>query len=320
MSRSLIKPVGTLFGAPQRSSDPGRIAVLGLPFDMGMHQTRIGSRSGPAHVRAQSRLVVDHLKDFGLADLLSRLGVVDWGDVDVIPGQVGQAFERIEAAVGEILEAGAIPLTMGGDGAVSMPVLRALRQARGESFAVVHFDAHTDAYRIFEPFHYSNANTFIHAIDEGIIDPARSVHIGMRDAAFPTTHGIIADTRDLGYDVIPMSEIEATGAEALGRSLRERFAGTPLYLCWDMDVFCPSVAPGVVTPSWGGLTVREGLSILRAMRGLDVIAFDINTVSPPHDPQGTTGALAAQIAMECLFLALTAPGAERSGADATGEI
>jgi arginase family enzyme len=80
----------------------------------------------------------------------------------------------------------------------------------------------------------------------------------------------------------------------------------PIYLCWDMDVFDPSVSPGVVTPSWGGITVREGLAILRGMRGLEFVAFDINTVSPPHDHAGITGSLAAQVAMECLFLAHSA--------------
>jgi arginase family enzyme len=88
----------------------------------------------------------------------------------------------------------------------------------------------------------------------------------------------------------------------LASRIRERVGDLPIYLCWDMDVFDPSFAPGVVTPSWGGITVREGLGLLRAMRGLEFIAFDINTVSPPHDHMGITGSLAAQVAMECVFL------------------
>ena len=92
------------------------------------------------------------------------------------------------------------------------------------------------------------------------------------------------------------------GVGALAARIRDRVGELPIYLCWDMDVFDPSFAPGVVTPSWGGITVREGLGLLRALRGMEFVAFDINTVSPPHDVHGITGSLAAQVAMECVFL------------------
>jgi len=101
-----------------------------------------------------------------------------------------------------------------------------------------------------------------------------------------------------------MEEIEASGVDHLVDVLRRELAGRPVYLSWDMDVFDPSSAPGVVTPAWGGLSAREGLQILRGLRGLDVVAFDINTVSPPHDPMGQTGSLAARVALECLIIAL----------------
>jgi agmatinase len=104
-----------------------------------------------------------------------------------------------------------------------------------------------------------------------------------------------------------MDELVSVGVAALVERIRAKFTGVPIYLCWDMDVFDPSVSPGVVTPSWGGITAREGLAILRGMRGLEFIAFDINTVSPPHDHLGITGSLAAQVAMECLFLKHSSP-------------
>ncbi len=312
MSTSPRRPVGTLFGAPTYSpSHPGRVAVLGIPFDMGAHQTRIGARSGPAHVRSNSLLVAEHMGDYAI-DLVAELDVVDWGDADVEPGQVNTAFQGIEHTIGEVLATGATPLTFGGDGAVTLPILRALHAAGSGPFALIHFDAHTDASPQFSPHRYNNGNTFIHALDEGLLDAATSTHIGMRDAEFPTAEGIITATRELGYDVITMSQIDEMGAARLGAHLREKYAGIPVYLCWDMDVFDPSVAPGVVTPSWGGLTAREGLSVIRSLRGLNFVAFDINTVSPPHDPSGVTGALAAQIAMECLFLVKAQQDANRS--------
>jgi len=297
-----LNPVGTLFGVPTAHDPVGsKLAVLGVPFDMGYHPTRIGSRGGPAHVRANSALVAEHLDGFGL-NLLERLAMVDLGDVQVLPGNVERSYPNIERAVAEIIAAGSVPLTFGGDGAVSLPQLRACKQGLGREFALIHVDAHTDAYKDIYPYDYNNANTFIHVVDEQIVDPTTSVHVGMRDTDYGDHLGINQYARELGYAVITMDEIVTMGVPELARRIRERVGDLPIYLCWDMDVFDPSFAPGVVTPSWGGITVREGLALLRAMRGLEFIAFDINTVSPPHDHMGITGSLAAQVAMECVFL------------------
>lgn len=302
MESSFLAPVGTLFGVPASPPHDGtKVAVLGIPFDMGYHPTRVGARTGPAHVRLHSALVAEHLAGFDL-DLLGDLGVVDLGDATVLPGDVATSFAAVQTEVEAIVRSGATPLTFGGDGAVTLPQLRALKQTLGREFAVLHFDAHTDAYDGIYPYEFNNANTFIHAVREGLIDPAASLHVGMRDTAYRGKPGVIGAATDLGYEVVAMDEVVALGVPALVQRIRAKFADVPVYLCWDMDVFDPSVSPGVVTPSWGGITVREGLAILRALRGLDFVAFDINTVSPPHDHLGITASLAAQVAMECLFL------------------
>lgn len=302
MENASLTPVGTLFGVPARPADAtSSVAVMGVPFDMGYHPTRVGARSGPAHVRTHSALVAEHLDGFDV-DLLGDLGVVDTGDAKVLPGNVEQSFDAVEAGVAAILAAGATPLTFGGDGAVTLPQLRALKKTLRREFAVLHFDAHTDAYEGIYPYEYNNANTFVHAVREGLIDPAGSLHVGMRDTAYDGRPGIVGVATGLGYEVITMDRIVEMGIPALVARLQERLVGVPIYLCWDMDVFDPSVSPGVVTPSWGGITVREGLAILRGLRGLEFAAFDINTVSPPHDHLGITASLAAQVAMECLFL------------------
>jgi agmatinase len=303
-----------LFGVPAASDAVGsQLAVLGVPFDMGYHPTRIGARSGPAHVRANSALVAEHLDGFGV-NLLERLGVVDLGDVQVLPGNVEQSYPAIEQAVAQIIAAGAVPLSFGGDGAVSLPQLRAIKAGLGRDFALLHVDAHTDAYKGIYPYEFNNANTFIHVVDERLVDPARSLHVGIRSTDYGDHLGINQLARELGYEVITIDEIITLGVPALAERIRDRVGDLPVYLCWDMDVFDPSVAPGVVTPSWGGLTVREGLGLLRALRGLEFIAFDINTVSPPHDHLGITGSLAAQVAMECVFLLDTFRDAATNGA------
>ncbi|MGD9999386.1 MAG: arginase family protein [Ilumatobacteraceae bacterium] len=302
MTSTDLGPVGTLFGVPPATTASGsRVAVVGVPFDMGYHPTRIGARGGPAHVRANSALVAEHLDGFGI-DFLQRLGVVDLGDVRVTPGNVDASYPLIERAIAQVVAAGAVPLTFGGDGAVSLPQLRALKAGLGRDFALLHVDAHTDAYPDIYPYEFNNANTFIHVANERLLDPRRSLHVGMRSTAYDDHLGVNQVARELGYAVITVDEIVTMGVDELARRVRATVGDLPVYLCWDMDVFDPSFAPGVVTPSWGGITVREGLGLLRALRGLEFVAFDINTVSPPHDVNGITGSLAAQVAMECLFL------------------
>ncbi|WP_336660367.1 arginase family protein [Leucobacter sp. USHLN153] len=299
MSTVFRRPSGTLFNAPHATSAAGaRAAVLGVPFDMGSHPNRIGGRGGPSHVRASSLLVAEAAEDLGV-NPIEHLGLVDLGDVDVTPGQVSQAFERIAAEVGRILDEGALPITLGGDGAVTLPQLRETHR-RHEDLVLVHFDAHTDAYDLFEPEEFNNANSFVHAAREGVVDVARSFHVGIRDTALGGEAGVIGFAEELGYHVRPMSDVRERGIADVLREINDVVGARPVYLCWDMDVFDPSVAPGVVTPAWGGLSTAEGLELLRGVSRLNVVVCDVNTVSPPHDVAGQTGSLAAHVILEFL--------------------
>ena len=106
--------------------------------------------------------------------------------------------------------------------------------------------------------------------------------------------------RSLGQQLVTMSELLERGIGPVFDDLAERLAGRPVYVCWDMDFFDPSVAPGAFTPSWGGATVREGLDIARRLGRLDIVAVDINTVSPLHDVGGLTAFLCARVILEFL--------------------
>jgi agmatinase len=295
------RPLGTLLRVP-----PGEVgaaadvAVLGLPFDTGRHPDRIGARNGPDHVRRHSLLVADQAADYGIAPL-EALRIADCGDLDLVPGEIDAAFARIEAAVAAVLAAGAIPLTRGGDGSVTLPHLRAVAKAH-PGLAVLHVDAHTDAYDGYVPQPYNNANPFVHAVTEGLIDVAASSHVGVRATAVDGAPGALARAAELGYTLISVDEIGARGAPAVAGQLRAAIGERPLYVCWDLDSFDPSVAPGVVTPAWGGLTVREGLALARGLAGLDIVAIDVNALSPPHDAGGQTGSLAAQVIVELLLV------------------
>lgn len=293
------RPSGTLFGAPRADTAAGsRAAVLGVPFDMGSHPSRIGGRGGPAHVRAASLLVAESAEDLGV-DPIAHLGLVDLGDADVIPGQVDEAFARIATEVAGILDAGAIPVTLGGDGAVTLPQLREAHR-RHPDLVLVHFDAHTDAYELFEPQEFTNANSFVHAAREGVVDVARSFHVGIRDTELAGRPGVIGVAERLGYRVRPMRAIREVGIPGILDEIRETVGARPVYLCWDMDVFDPSVAPGVVTPAWGGLTTAQGLELLAGVAVLNLVVLDVNTVSPTHDLRDQTGSLAAHVVLEFL--------------------
>jgi len=296
-----VRPAsGTLFGVPDAvASASADVLVLGVPYDIATDPYRTGSREGPEHVRVRSARTRPALVDVPDGAVLDRLTVADAGDVELTPGRPDTAFPRIQAAVAAILDRGAVPLTIGGDGAVTLPQLRAAAAAHGP-LTVVHLDAHTDAYPGDAAEPYTNATTFARAVEEGVVDPASSTHAGIRGTtSFPDA---VAYARDLGYAVTTMPELRRAGIEPTAHAARTRAGDRPVYLCWDMDVFDPAVAPGVCTPEWGGLTAAEGIELARALAGLNIIAIDVNTVLPNHDPYGQTGDLAARMLLELLHL------------------
>jgi len=277
------------------------VAILGMPFDCGSHPTRIGARLGPNAIREQSVLSLELIEDSD-PDPLQHLTVIDAGDVNIGSGGLAHIhtfFTRAEAAMDEILSKNCVPVTLGGDGAVALPQLRAVSK-KYPDLAVIHFDAHTDAYPLRGNDHYDNATPFTHAAKEGLIDLIASVHVGTR--APVNAKASIDYTESLGYRVLPWSELaEISIAEGV-RKIRENLEGRPIYLCFDMDFFDPSVAPGVATPTPGGPTTYHGLELLRGLAGLSIVACDINTVSPPYDPSGVTAQLAATVVMEAINL------------------
>ena len=290
----------TLFGAPAAAKAAGaRAAVLGMPFDCGTHAFRVGARDGPTGIRLASRLIRTYMPDTADFDPVKRLNLVDLGDVDLTPGRIDDAFRRIEAAMDGLLADGAIPVTMGGDGSVSLPQMRALAK-RHPGLVALHIDSHTDAYPYRPDDRYNAGTQFTHAAEEKLIDVGRSLQVGLRG---PTSVPAIYNfARKLGYPLIPFDELMRRGIPDVASEIQRVMSGRPVYLCFDMDVFDPSCAPGVATPVWGGLLAREGLQLIRALSGLDIVAIDVNTVSPPHDVGGLTAGLAAHVVYEALVL------------------
>lgn len=286
---SAFNPPQTWLGAPL--GEPGRTckaAVVGIPFDCGTHPNRIGSRMGPASIREMST----HLRRYDPRtnlDIVARLGMVDCGDVAVTASVIEESFAAIESGIARIAAQNIVAVTMGGDGAVTLPQVRALaRHCPG--LCIVHIDAHTDAYPIQG---YNTATSFRHMAQEGLIDAARSFQIGMRGPTL--VPGVYEFCGELGYNLVTMRELRDVGYEAITRRVIETISNRPVYLCFDMDFFDPSVAPGVCTPTWGGCQADEGLAFLEMLAPLDTRILDVNTVSPPHDPGAMTAFLAGTV-------------------------
>lgn len=282
-----------------------KAAVLGIPFDCGGHPVRVGARLGPAAIREQSVLVRAYEPPDQDFDALDRLNVVDCGDVRVPMGDVLGAHAAIEDVVWRIGSAGAVPVTMGGDGTVTLPQLRAMHRIFPD-LVVLHIDAHTDTFPAHGEVHqrFNTATTFTHAASEGLVDPRHSFHIGPRGATYRQAAWGLA--QELGYNVIPDHVCRSRGWTDVLSEVRTTLANRPVYLCFDMDYFDPSCAPGVCTPTWGGASAREGLELLRSLSGLRIVACDLNTVSPPHDVGGMTAFLAGTCVREFFYLIDTA--------------
>jgi agmatinase len=290
----------TFMGVPFRTSAAGAgAAILGAPFDCGTHPARIGARQGPQSIREQSHLVRRFQSELADYDALEKLAVVDCGDVRLTPSRMEESFDAIEEAAYRINRAGAVPVGFGGDGSVSLPLVRAAARIHPE-LAVLHFDSHTDSYPVDPDHRYDAATQFTHAAQEQRVRPSTSFHIGLRGTT--TQAGVYAFGQGLGYNLITMQEFWTRGPGDVTAELRDAFADRPVYLSWDMDVFDPSCAPGVCTPAWGGFSAREGIDLLRGLDGLNIVAADVNTVSPPHDTNGMTAFLAANMTYEILLL------------------
>ena len=294
----------------------GGAAILGVPFDCGTHPARIGARYGPTAIREQSVLVRPFSPPRTDFNPLERLSVVDCGNVQVTPGVLDESFEQIERAADQVLATGAVPVTMGGDGAVTLPQLRAAHRYFPD-LAVLHIDAHTDTYvGDGNALHhrYNTATTFTRAAEEGVVDAGNSLHVGPRGTV--SVPGVFEHTREHGYGLIGGDELLSRGYPSVLEEIHRRLAGRKVYLCFDMDFFDPSCAPGVCTPTWGGASAREGSHLLQGLTGLDFVYFDVNTVSPPHDVGGMTAFLAGTVMRECLALACLRPATQTS---ATGD-
>jgi agmatinase len=286
----------TFMRLPHVESPAGLDAALcGIPFDGGCSY-RSGARMGPRHVREQSSLIRPWNSALRVHPF-ERLRVADCGDVDAVPVSIEATFAAIERTLAPVVEARAVPLCVGGDHTVTLAVLRALAKRHGR-LGLVHFDAHPDTWDRYFGLPYYHGSTFRRAIEEGLIDGARSIQVGIRGPLYgPEDFDF---HREHGFEVVRIEDVKERGVASVVERLR-RLAGGPVYVSFDVDACDPAYAPGTGTPEAGGLTSYEALGLVRGLRGLELAGADIVEVSPPYDgPGAITGVLAANLLFELL--------------------
>jgi agmatinase len=281
-------------------SDVGRadVAVLGAPFD-GATTFRAGARFGPAAIREASLLLRPYNEAQAVAPF-AAVQVADAGDAPASPLDIEAAHGAIEQAARAIADDGGRVLGLGGDHSVSLPLLRAAHGAHGP-LSLLQLDAHTDTWDSYFGARYTHGTIFRRAAEEGLIDAAASVQIGLRGSLYGAED--LDENRALGFTTLLARDFEAEGV-AGALALARRQLRSPVYVTVDIDVLDPAFAPGTGTPEAGGLTSRELLALLSGLAGLEleIAGADVVEVSPPYDPAGVTAVAAANAAYELVAL------------------
>ncbi len=288
----------TFMRAPQ-VSDPGEvdIALIGVPFD-GAVTNRPGARHGPREIRNMSSMMrtIHHVSKINPYQLC-RVG--DLGDVP-FPSiyDVNATVEDITRFFQKVHQAGTIPLTAGGDHSITFPILKAI--GAENPVGLVHIDAHTDTWDEFLGSKFTHGAPFRRAVEAGVLDPARTVQIGIRGAQ--NSDEGWRYSKDSGMRVIFMEEFTKLGVTATIAEARRVVGDGPTYISFDIDALDPAFAPGTGTPEIGGLTTAEAQTLVRGLQGLDLVGGDVVEVSPPFDPSGNTALAGATMMFEILCI------------------
>ena len=273
------------------------IAMVGVPYD-GAVTNRPGARHGPREVRNASSMMrtihpTTRVNPFDTC----RIG--DAGDVpftrvyepEAAHGDIGQFF-------GCLADAGVVPLAIGGDHSITLPILRTIEAK--EPIALIHIDAHTDTWDEWMGSRYNHGTPFRRAIEEGLIDPLRTIQIGIRGAQTSSEGWAYSESN--GLRVVYMDEVTSLGIESVAEEARSLVGSHPTYISFDIDSLDPAFAPGTGTPEVGGFTSREALTLIRSLKGLQLVGADMVEVAPPFDPTGNTAPVGATITYELLCL------------------
>ena len=274
------------------------VAVLGAPFDSAT-SFRPGARFGPAAVRDASILLRPYHEPLDV-EVFAVHQVVDAGDAPADPIDVGAGHAAIHARAAELVSAGARVLGIGGDHSVALPLMRAAAERHGP-LSLIQFDAHCDTWDEYFGHRITHGTIMRRAVEEGIVDGARSTQIGIRGPLYAASD--LEDARSLGFTVVTAAQLRGQDLADVIADARGRL-GNAVYVSVDIDSLDPAFAPGTGTPEPGGLETRELQAMLRdlALATGTLVGADVVEVSPPYDHANLTAAAGAAAAYELLAL------------------
>ena len=272
-------------------------AIAGAPFDTAS-SFRSGSRFGPNAIRNISAMMKPN-NVIMQVNIMDGLKGGDIGDFNVTPGYIHPTYQAIEEGVANILKENACPIVLGGDHSITLAELRAVAKKYGP-VALVHFDSHSDLCDEVFGQKYNHGTPFRRALEENLIDASHSIQVGMRGSLYdPDEHKLAAE---LGMKLIPAHKVREMGLETLIKTILERVGDKPCFLTFDIDFVDPAYAPGTGTPEVGGFTSLEALDLVRKIKDLNFVGFDLVEVLPAYDHGEITAYLAANIVFEYLSI------------------
>jgi agmatinase len=273
-------------------------AIIGAPFDTGA-TFRVGARFGPEGIRAASVLLRPYNTSLDVF-IFDHLSGVDYGDFPVVPGYLPESHAKIAEGMRAVLDAGVTPIVLGGDHSVTLPELRAVAEKFGP-VALIQFDSHGDLWDEYFGGKDTHGTPFRRALEEGLLDVARSSQIGLRGPMYEPED--VQMSRDFGFQLFTAEEVRQAGLDAVVAAVKERAGRGPCFLTFDIDFVDPAYAPATGTPEVGGFNSWESQYLVRGLRGVNFVAFDLVEVSPPYDnPGATTSLLAANLVYEFVSL------------------
>ena len=276
-----------------RNTPDAPMVVAGIPLDIGT-TNRAGARDGPRAIRQASRMLTDGAHPHSWIDP-TALPLADVGDFALALGDTMKSLALIEQQAAPISHL----IALGGEHGITLPLLRAATRRLGGPLALVHFDAHVDTWPDNFGQSYAHGSVFFHAISEGLVDPRRTVQIGIRS---PVQRDVWDWTIRQGVRIVTAQDVHAASPDAMARSVRETVGDAPVYLSFDIDALDPAFAPGTGTPEIGGLASWQAQAILRRLSGLRFVGMDVVEVAPAYDAAEITALAAATMVWEYLAL------------------
>ncbi|WP_146345251.1 agmatinase [Falsiphaeobacter marinintestinus] len=271
------------------------VAVLGVPMDIGT-SWRSGTRFGPKQIRSESAMIRPYNMATGAAPFDS-LQVADIGDLAINTFSLADSLRIIQDSYASILSHDLIPVAMGGDHSITLPILRAIAAKHGP-VALIHVDAHADVNDEMFGERETHGTVFRRAYEDGCLIADKVYQVGIRGTGYAATD--FAEARGWGFQQFPAHELWHRSLSPLGAEIRRDIGDRPVYVTYDIDSLDPSVAPGTGTPEIGGLMTPQALELIHELRGLNIVGCDLVEVSPPYDPSGNTGLTAANLLYELL--------------------